>query len=312
MASNKQYKHYILYKITNLINGKIYIGKHRCNRLDDSYFGSGKLLKKAIEKYGKENFIFHLEIDLRNQEELDLLEEMVVNKDFLLRPDVYNISRGGKNPCLYGENNPFYGKDFSPEHKQKMSEQFKGKHISTIHKQHISDGVKKKLLENPEIRLKFASLKGKTKCKNKTTGEIRFFKEQEIPENFEKYSRTLEKREQWIKETSERRERFSRFCSERNTGKKWFNNGTVEIFCTEDHIPDGYVPGRLSTTNIGRKLSEETKQKIRDSNKGKEPPNKGKVFITNGFENKYLSKSEELPIGWHYGMTRRNKNYAQD
>ena len=40
---------YIIYKITNLINGKFYIGKHKCKKLDDSYFGSGFALKSAIK-----------------------------------------------------------------------------------------------------------------------------------------------------------------------------------------------------------------------------------------------------------------------
>lgn len=109
----KQYKHYIIYKITNRVNGKIYIGKHRCDNLDDDYFGSGKLLLNAIHKYGIENFTFHLESDLKNEKEMDLLEEAVVNKDFLARDDVYNISRGGPNPCMYGDKNPFYGKKHS-------------------------------------------------------------------------------------------------------------------------------------------------------------------------------------------------------
>lgn len=46
-----------IYKTTNLINNKIYIGQHKSDRFDESYFGSGKLLKQAIQKYGKENFI---------------------------------------------------------------------------------------------------------------------------------------------------------------------------------------------------------------------------------------------------------------
>ena len=111
----RTYKHYIIYKITNKVNGKIYIGKHKCNDLDDGYFGSGKRLFQAINKYGIENFEFHLEIDLKSQEEMDLLEECVVNEQFLARTDVYNLSRGGKNPCMYGKNNPFYGKTHSKE-----------------------------------------------------------------------------------------------------------------------------------------------------------------------------------------------------
>jgi hypothetical protein len=43
-----------IYKTTNTINGKQYIGL--CTREDDKYLGSGKLLKQAIKKYGKDNF----------------------------------------------------------------------------------------------------------------------------------------------------------------------------------------------------------------------------------------------------------------
>jgi hypothetical protein len=54
---------YTVYKTTNLINGKIYVGLHITNNLEDDYLGSGSQLKSAVKKYGKENFkreIIHL------------------------------------------------------------------------------------------------------------------------------------------------------------------------------------------------------------------------------------------------------------
>jgi group I intron endonuclease len=43
-----------IYKVTNTINGKIYVGKQTST--NKNYYGSGKLIKQAIKKYGRENF----------------------------------------------------------------------------------------------------------------------------------------------------------------------------------------------------------------------------------------------------------------
>lgn len=69
---------YIIYKVENNINGKVYIGKHKCKKLDDTYFGSGKILKNAFKKYGMENFTFTLLYELQNEIEMNLLEKYVV------------------------------------------------------------------------------------------------------------------------------------------------------------------------------------------------------------------------------------------
>ena len=45
---------YFIYKTTNLLNGKIYIGQHKHNKCN--YFGSGTYILKALKKHGRENF----------------------------------------------------------------------------------------------------------------------------------------------------------------------------------------------------------------------------------------------------------------
>ena len=49
-------KHYLVYKTTCLINGKIYIGQHQTFDPNDNYLGSGKELNEDIEKFGRANF----------------------------------------------------------------------------------------------------------------------------------------------------------------------------------------------------------------------------------------------------------------
>lgn len=89
------YMFYTVYKITNLINNKQYIGYHSTNNLNDGYMGSGKLIIKAIEKYGIKNFKKEYIEIFNNQEDALALEAFLVCDDYILRKDTYNIALGG-------------------------------------------------------------------------------------------------------------------------------------------------------------------------------------------------------------------------
>lgn len=70
---------YGIYKITNLINGKMYIGQHVTDNLDDGYMGSGLLMRRALKKYGKDNFRKEWLMFCEDQEELDYMERVFVD-----------------------------------------------------------------------------------------------------------------------------------------------------------------------------------------------------------------------------------------
>lgn len=89
-------RHYLVYQITNLINNKIYIGIHSTYDLNDGYMGSGSYLKRAIKKYGIENFQKDILFDFDNPEEMILKESELVDRKFIARKDVYNIKLGGE------------------------------------------------------------------------------------------------------------------------------------------------------------------------------------------------------------------------
>lgn len=106
-----EYKFHIIYKTTNLINGKIYVGLHSTDNIDDGYLGSGWVLKSAIKKYDRENFKREVLLVLSNREEAREVESLLVDKEFASRQDTYNLQEGGMGvDNQWGENNHAYGK----------------------------------------------------------------------------------------------------------------------------------------------------------------------------------------------------------
>lgn len=86
---------YLVYRTTNHVNGKFYIGCHKTSKLNDGYLGSGKRLKRAIKKYGRENFSTSIVQIFTNEEDMFAFERALVTvckND----PYCYNIADGGR------------------------------------------------------------------------------------------------------------------------------------------------------------------------------------------------------------------------
>ena len=91
----KQKKYHYIYKTTNVLNNKFYIGMHSTNNLTDGYMGSGKLLWYSIKKYGKENHKVEILEYLDNRDKLRIREEKMIS-EVLSDPLCINLVWGGR------------------------------------------------------------------------------------------------------------------------------------------------------------------------------------------------------------------------
>lgn len=127
--------YYLVYKTTNLVNGRFYIGAHSTNDLDDGYLGTGKLITEAIGKYGRDSFSREILFVYDNPKDMYDKERELVDHT---NPQSYNLVEGGQGGWkwddarkaeqsvrLSGSNNPMYGikriGESAPHHGRKHS-----------------------------------------------------------------------------------------------------------------------------------------------------------------------------------------------
>lgn len=137
-------KIYYIYKITNTINNKMYIGQHLGN-INDSYMGSGKILKYAINKYGIKNFKKEIIEICESKQIANEREQYYIIYYNTIRPIGYNIAKGGD------------GGDTLTNHPnlEKIKQKMKDNHSSFWKGHHHSEETKLK------IKQSHADFKGK-------------------------------------------------------------------------------------------------------------------------------------------------------
>jgi group I intron endonuclease len=129
-----------IYKTTNLLNGKFYIGKRVYRKRDENwYLGSGIYLNRAIKKYGKENFKKEIIEWCNNKSHLSEREIYWISYFNATNLKIgYNLSLGGDGGNVGAEayikiGNKLRGKKRPKEFGEKVSKALKGKPKSKEH-----------------------------------------------------------------------------------------------------------------------------------------------------------------------------------
>lgn len=306
-----------IYKTTNLINNKIYIGKHKSEIFDIKYKGSGQILKSAFIKYGKNNFSCSV-IDYANSlEELNKKEIYWINKYREDGYSLYNITQGGDGTCGYSHTQET--KDIISHHSKDRIWITKDNKNKFIKKIYLDDFLARgwftgricNPIKDPQSRKDLISQKNKNKIRM-TNGKDNIF----IP---------LDKKEEY--------EKLGYYKGVTNLNrKKWIwitnkNNENKKILLEEFEFYSfkGWMRGRYSNmseearnklsllnTNKPHPISEETKKKISDSRKNHVVEPETKLLISNTLKDYYQSeegmRKRQSLSKKHKGLSNSTKN----
>lgn len=300
-----------IYLITNNINGKKYIGLRSSSTFDDSYWGSGKLIQKAIAKYGKENFtreILHWCETPEQLVECELRE--IINRNAAGSSEYYNLI-ATKTPILVGERNPFFGKHHSTQTKELISSKNRGRVIDAAELEKRQNfwttekGVKQKnqlsidrsgkplAAEHAEkIRSKMNSPEVK---KQISAAKKKFYESQRGEEIKAQLAYAASERFKGVPKSPEQREKMSKSAvGKKKTYMKEVNRNPEKIKKTAEK-------------NRGSKRSAESKKLMSDRAKGRVPKNKGCYYAHNPQtgEKRMLISGQEIPEGYVKGYGSR-------
>jgi len=170
--ARKEKKYHFIYKTTNVLSGKYYIGMHSTDNLDDGYLGSGNRIKLAIRKHGKDNFISEILEYCETREILKSREEEIVNLNEIAKVDCMNLRVGGQGGFRDEEHqkkcseagNIFWKSDEGrkikseitknlhkdPKYKEKVKKALKGR-LATFKGKLHSEETKKKMRKSKNV-----------------------------------------------------------------------------------------------------------------------------------------------------------------
>jgi group I intron endonuclease len=248
-----------IYKITNLITGKIYIGqtKHSVEKRWKGHkktyrsYKSNQYIHKSMRKYGIENFIIE-QIDIAHtKEELNMKEEQYILSENCLTPNGYNLKTGGYTNQWCDESREKLSKTkkaqnltHSDELKQYWSEMKKGIPKSKEHREKIGTAHKNKKKSEQHKRKISKTLMGhnpgKWYCNFETLEQKRIQIDEEIPEGFVLGKLPL---------SDEHKNKLSKASPFKNT-KYYHNPETNEEIRINIEItpPPNFILGRLKTS----------------------------------------------------------------
>jgi hypothetical protein len=256
-----------------------YIGMHRTEDREDRYLGSGNRLRRAMKKYGRENFKKEIIFECKDEQEMFVMEDEFIDLD---DPLCYNLCKGGRGGNLGGtpwnKNVHMWATRPNPNLGKRGT---KGWPKNVPRPQSTRDNIKKSLKEKfPNGRI--APNKGK----------------KQTPEQIAANSECHKGMFGMINDSTKER-KFCRAGTSIPDGwtripsrMSWIHNSetkeSIQILAKQP-IPEGWVRGKF-----GGSFKDNHKNKIRICNP-----------ITN--EEKFHPKDQPIPSGWQLGMIKGRK-----